>query len=439
MSPHFPQPSTVGNVPVLVETSRAIPLVHISVAIRHGAAGDPPGNEGLTRLTTRLMRRTAAGMPLTELEKHLDRLGAALGADTSYSNISLQAAVLTRSCEPCIQILTDALGKPGLSDQEFGRLKRETFAEITDGQDNDRGLASRALRRSLFANHAYGRSVGGTLSSIKSLQADQARTLYQALVHRDDLLIGISGDIEESDALRFAERLVASVPATPRIKTETREPVEITGRKLVFVNKPNRTQTQIYVGLQGSHPKDEDHLDLHVGNTVFGGMFSSRLMQQVRVKRGWSYGAYSSLPLDRHRQAFTIWTFPKSEDAAACLKLELQMLDEWVNQGISAKELKSAKNMLTRSYAFLVDTASKRLGLCLDEIMYDLPRGYYASYPKRIAEVRLEDVNAGLRRRLNPSNLVVAVVGTNERVLSELQNLMPDAEVEIVPFDAENL
>ena len=78
---------------------------------------------------------------------------------------------------------------------------------------------------------------------------------------------------------------------------------------------------------------------MHVANIVFGGMFSSRLMQQIRVQRGWSYGAYSSLPLDRHRQAFSMWTFPKSEDAAACLKLELQMLQDWVNQGITEKEL----------------------------------------------------------------------------------------------------
>jgi zinc protease len=385
------------------------------------------------------MRRTAGGVPLTEIERRLDRLGISLGADTSYSNVSMAAVVLKRSSEKCVSMLADTLGKPGLSDEEFSRLKRETLAEIVDGQDNDRGLASRALRRSLFANHPYGRSVGGTLSTIKSLKAEQARSLYKTLVRRDDLLIGISGDIEESDALKLAERLVESVAPSATSADDTEEPIPGQGRRLMFVNKPDRSQTQIYVGLQGSHPKDEDHLDLHVANTVFGGMFSSRLMQQIRVKRGWSYGAYSSLPLDRHRQAFTIWTFPKSEDAAACLKLELEMVDALVTKGVTEKELRSAKNMLTRSYAFLVDTAAKRLGLCMDEIMYDLPSGYYASYPKRIAATRLEDVNAALKRRLNPANLVVAIVGTNDRVLEEVQKVIPDAQTEIIPFDTEDL
>jgi zinc protease len=439
MSPHFPQPLAIGKIPVLVESSKAIPLVHMSVATRRGAVADPLGGEGLTRLTARLMRRTAGGMPLTEIERHLDRLGISLGADTSYSNVSMAAVVLKRSSEQCVSMLADALGKPGLSDEEFGRLKRETLAEIVDGQDNDRGLASRALRRRLFANHPYGRSVGGTLSTIKSLQPEQARSLYKTLVRRDDLLIGISGDIEEAEALKLAERLVESVTQSATAVDDTQEPTPNEGRRLMFVDKPDRSQTQIYIGLQGSHPKDQDHLDLHVANTVFGGMFSSRLMQQVRVKRGWSYGAYSSLPLDRHRQAFTIWTFPKSEDAAACLKLELEMLDELVNKGVTEKELRSAKNMLTRSYAFMVDTAAKRLGLCMDEIMYDLPSGYYASYPKRISATKLEDVNAALKRRLNPANLVVAIVGTNDRVLSDIQKIMPDAQTEIIPFDTEDL
>jgi zinc protease len=439
MSPHFPQAQSIGKIPVLVETSKSIPLVHVSVATRRGAAGDPPGCDGLTRLTARLMRRTAGGIPLPEIERCLDHLGISLGADTTYSCVSLSAVVLKRSCEPCLQMLADALSRPGLSEQEFARLKRETVAEVVDGQDNDRSLASRALRRTLFGSHAYGRSVAGTIATVKALEIEQSRSLYGSLVCRDDLLIGISGDIDADEALRFAERLVEAVPAKPPSADYVQEPTPGKGRKLVFVNKPDRTQTQIYVGLRGSHPKDEDHLDLHVANTVFGGMFSSRLMQQIRVQRGWSYGAYSSLPLDRHRQAFTMWTFPKSEDAAACLSLELEMLQDWITNGITEKELRSAKNMLTRSYAFMVDTASKRLGLSLDEILYDLPGGYYAIYPKRIAETRLQDVNAALRRHLDPSHLVVAIVGTTNRVLSDVQAVMPDAETEVIAFDSDHL
>jgi zinc protease len=436
MNAQFPKPLSTGTIPVYVETSKAIPLVHVTVALRRGAAFDPDGCAGLTRLTTRLMRRTAGGVPLTELEKQLDRMGASLGADASYSNVSLQSAVLSRSIGPCIDIMSDALCRPGLADEEFLRLKRETLAELTEGQDNDRGLASRAMRRALFEAHAYGRSVGGTKASINRLQPDDARSRFRNLIQRDDLTIGFSGDIEEDVALRYAQQLAGTVPQSTSNPDDIAEPTQLSGKRLIFVDKPDRSQTQIFIGMLGSHPKDEDHLDLHVANTVFGGMFSSRLMQQVRVKRGWSYGAYSSLPLDRHRQAFSMWTFPKSEDASACIKLQLDMLAEWIDKGVTARELKRAKNMLIRSYAFMVDTASKRLGLSLDEVLYDLPAGYYASYPKRLSEIRLDSVNAALRRRLNPEHWVVAVVGTKDRVLSDIQAVVPQAQTDIVPFDS---
>jgi len=439
MSPTFPRPLSAASIPVYVEASKAIPLVHVTVALRRGATIDPDGHAGLTRLTARLMRRTAGGVPLTQLERELDRMGISLGADTTYSNVSLQAAVLTRSVGPCVRIMADALGRPGLTDEEFLRLKRETLAELAEGQDNDRGLASRAMRRNLFATHAYGRSVAGTPTSVERLQPEHARDHFEKLVRRSELLVGFSGDIDEDSALRYAQQLAESVRDADTSDPDIAEPPAPTGRRIVFVDKPERSQTQIFLGMLGSHPKDEDHLELHVANTVFGGMFSSRLMQQVRVQRGWSYGAYSSLPLDRHRQAFTLWTFPKSEDAAACVELQLQMLSEWIDKGVNAAELKSAKNMLVRSYAFLVDTAAKRLGLCLDEVLYDLPRGYYSTYPKRISEVRLEGVNAAVKRRIDPNNWVLAVVGTKDKVLADLERVLPGIEVTVIPFDSQDL
>jgi zinc protease len=205
MSTNFPKPLAAASTPVYVESSKSIPLVHVTVVLRRGAASDPAGKTGLSRLTTRLMRRTAGSVPLTELEKQLDRMGISLGADTGYSNVSLQAAVLSRSVGPCVRVIADALGKPGLDEEEFARLQRETLAELNEGQDNDRGLASRAMRRYLFGSHAYGRSVAGTVASIRNLASGDAREHYRALVHRGDLLIGFSGDIDEAAVLVYAQ------------------------------------------------------------------------------------------------------------------------------------------------------------------------------------------------------------------------------------------
>ena len=172
----------------------------------------------------------------------------------------------------------------------------------------------------------------------------------------------------------------------------------------MIVDKPERTQTQILIGCLGSHTRDEDHVALLVANTIFGGTFTARMTQEVRSKRGWSYGAYSSMPIDRRRQSFSMWTFPKADDAGPCLKLELDMLHDLREKGVTKAELSWAKRYMVRSHCFAIDTAAKRVGLELDQTLYDLPEDYYSRYTERVQAVTLEQANlaaskAAIRRR----------------------------------------
>ena len=216
------------------------------------------------------------------------------------------------------------------------------------------------------------------------------------------------------------------------------EPTLTPGRRLVIVDKPERTQTQILIGCLGTHPRDADHTALHVGSTIFGGTFTARLMHEVRSKRGWSYGAYSNLPYDRRRRGFSLWTFPKASDAAPCVALQLEMLEKWKDKGVTPKELSWAKRYLVRSHAFAIDTASKRVSQSLDEELYGLPERYYAEYVDRVQKVTLDEVNAGVRTRITPEHLLVTVLGTAKDIESGLRAAIPNLQsTEIVPFDAE--
>jgi len=176
---------------------------------------------------------------------------------------------------------------------------------------------------------------------------------------------------------------------------------------------------------------------LLVGNTIFGGTFTARMTQEVRSKRGWSYGAYSNVPFDRRRQTFSMWTFPKADDAGPCLKLELDMLRELREKGVTKAELSWAKRYLLRSHCFAIDTAAKRVGLALDQALYDLPEDYYSRYLERVQAVTLEQANAALQNRLSDQDLLVTVVGTEsvigESVRGAVENL---ATSEVVAFDS---
>lgn len=424
---------------VLVESSRALPLVSLTVALRSGAAEDPRGQEGAMRFMSRLMRRTAGGQPAHEVDMRIDSLGASLGADVSHTTVGFHGTVIARSLDAFVDLLVDVLTRPSFAAEELGRLQRETVSEIVETRDNDRALARRWFRTRVFQGHPYGRTVSGTTRSIQGLTEASIRGLYGRNLVADNLVFAFAGDIAPERAQQVAERIRGALPRGAAPADTVPEPSARAGRHLVLVDKPERSQTQILIGGLGSHPSDPDHFALHVANTIFGGTFTARLTREVRSKRGWSYGAYSSLPIDRHRQLFNLWTFPKAEDAAACIDLELSMLEEWREKGITKSELTWAKRYLARSHAFALDTASKRVGLKLDEMLYQLPPGYYDDYVERIQQVTLEAANQAIRDRISTDNLLVAVVGTAGQIGGAIREAIPRLEtVEVVPYDSDD-
>ncbi len=431
-----PQPSSASNI--LIETSHALPLISFSVATKAGAVLEPAGLEGLTRLSGRLMRRTGGGREAHEIDARIDALGASLSVDVSASAVAFQGTVIRRSFEPLLEILADVLARPGLAEAELGRLVRETEAELVETLDDDRGLARRWFRKKLFEAHPYSRPVGGTTESLRRIRREDVCATAARIANANGLIVALSGDIEREEAERHAATLLSQLSAGAPFSETTPDPVVAPGRRLVLVDKPERTQTQILIGGLGTHPRDPDHTALLVGNTIFGGTFTARMTQEVRSKRGWSYGAYSSLPVDRRRQSFSMWTFPKAEDAAPCIQLQLEMLHELRDKGVTKKELAWAKKYLQRSHAFAIDTPAKRVGLKLDAALYELPERYYEDYLARVAAVSLEQVNAALRERLPERDLLIVVVGTAADIRAGVEAAIPElASTEVVNFAQE--
>lgn len=438
-APAAPTEDTAARlgVPALfVEPSPALPMVGVSFALTRGAALDPPGKEGATRLMARLLRRTGGNRTATESDELIDSLGGSLAVEATSSTVGVHGHVITRSLERFTRVIEEVVQAPTFREDEFRLLLRETEGELIEALDDDRTLARRWFRRRLFAGHPYGRPTSGTPESLRHIALDDLEALYRRLFVKAHVVLAFAGDLTPEAALEFGRQLTASLPDGPAVPDEVGEPKGIEGRRLVIVDKPERTQTQIFIGGLGSHPRDEDHTALYVANTIFGGTFTARLTQEVRAKRGWSYGAYSSLPFDRQRQAFSMWTFPKAEDAGPCIALQLAMLRDLRERGVTKSELARAKKYLCRSHAFSVDTPSKRAGLRVDSVIYDLPARYFEEYTDRVQAVTLEQVNAAIRNRLPERDLLVTVLGTEAHIGGALREAIPDlADVEVIPFD----
>ena len=422
--------------PMFCEAAHDLPLVDLFLIARTGAQHDPPGKEGGLNLALRTLRRGTRTRSAREIDALIDRLGAELSTSVDASSAMLHAAVIRRNLPALLDLLADLMTEATLPESEVAQVRREVQADIIDGRDDDRSLAGRHFRRALFAGHPYGRPSAGTLRGLDAVDRNAALGAFRQTFCRDNIVVAAAGDISGEELAGFSARILSGLAVQPAPSLKMEAPKPVRGRRLLIVDKPDRTQTQIYIGNLGTHPRDRDHFALMVGNTLFGGTFTARLTREIRSKRGLSYGASSRLGRDRARESWSMWTFPAAVDAARCVGLQLSLLERLLDKGATAREVSFARSYLTRGYAFERDTASKRLWQRLDVDLLDLPKSYYAEYVERVNAVTVDDVNAALRRRLSAEDLLITVVATAETLRAPLEAAIPRLhDTRVVPFD----
>jgi zinc protease len=419
---------------LLIEADHALPLVHVGLVLRTGSIHDPRGLEGLTRMTARMLRMGTRHMTPAQVEERIDSMGAQLAVSCAPSYVQLSGAVVAHNLEPFFQLLCELIQAPAFRASDLARAKRETVAELVGAVDDDRSLAARHFRGFALGKHPYGRPVVGTTQSVRALSRDAVRAHHEKHFVRNNLIVSMSGAVQAERAQQLLDKhLQLSTGRVPKLEAPPTTMAK--GRRLLIVDKPERTQTQIIVGTLGTHVLDPDHTALQVANVVFGGLFTSRLTHEVRSVRGLSYGASSNLGHDRERELWTMWTFPAAKDAHRCLELQLRLYDDWIQNGIRPSELKRAKDFLVKSHAFEIDTAAKRLDQRIEAELFGLPAGYFESFIARVQSVTRKDANAALRSRLSSRDLAMVVVATAKDVRKDLRTLPGLNDLKVVPFD----
>jgi zinc protease len=427
-----------GGAIALLEPSHDVPLVSLVLALRCGSSDDPAEKSGLARIAMRMLRRGCEGLTSEQIDFRIDSLGAEMAVDTSPSTVSIHAQVITRNVDAFVDLLARMLSTSTFPEGEIERLKRESVAEVVEARDNDRVVAHKAMQRTLFEGHPYGRNAGGTTTSIQSITREDVLGFYRQRVVKGNIVIGIAGDLTAERVPSLVSRLLAALPQGEPAADTVPEPAMRPGRRLLVVDKPERTQTQILVGTLGTSAHDEDHVPLVVANAVFGGTFTSRLMKEIRSKRGWSYGASTRAGVDRRRQAWILSTFPAAADSGPCLNLSIELLEAWATGGVAPREVSFIQRYLVRSHAFEVDTAAKRLHQALDVELLGLPESYFTGWVDHVRGATAEAASAAVKRRIHVDDLLVVVVGTASEVHDRLRAAVPRlVEDTVVPFDAE--
>ena len=321
---------------LIFEPAVGIPLCWFTVAVPRGGVLDPPGLEGFTRHTAELARRGAGGMDRARLDDAVDRLGASLDVEVDRDWLALSGTCLERNLDRTVALAAAVLADPMMSEREHEVLQRETLAEIDEVRDDDGTLVERYFQMQCAPGHSYGRTLIGTADSLGRLDRQAAARHHRALWTPDGMVVGVAGPVTPARAREVADALEAAMAGrTAGAPPPLAAPETPPGRRLFLIDKPQRTQCQLWIGHRAPAYGTGDFLALMPVETAFGGMFSSRLMQEIRVKRGWSYGAGCRMYRSRAPHWFRISLAPTREVAADALALTLELYQQLASDGIS--------------------------------------------------------------------------------------------------------
>lgn len=431
-----------GKGAVLVTaTRRVFPLANVRLVFRGGATGDPPGKEGLSALTARMLERGTRKRTRENIADELETMGGSLGVGGTMETIRLDGAVLSRNLDAFFAVVADMVLEPAFAEDELEEARDEMLAELALAREDDRDLGDSFLRRSVYGENPFGRFPDGTESSLPAITREDVAARWREVLVSANLIAGGAGDVDAEKMRALLDRHLGALRpgATAPLPSTASRPLK--GLEGLLIDKPERTQTQIFIGhpaVPTSHP---DHMPFLLANHAFGGMFTARLMQEVRVKRGWSYGAHSRLELNRGDGLTGVWTFPANADTIPCVRLLVDLLKELKGQGVAAEELEAARGHLLNTLAFELETPEQLVGRRIQEILLGLPEDWTERWVAAVEAVTLAEANAAAARVVRPDAAAMTIVCSADAFLegNALVEAIPEiTSLDVVSFDAEN-
>ena len=429
-----------GSV-LIVESNRTVPLVHVVVASRSGAAADPRHREGLTNLAAEWARHGAGGKSREDIDAALDALGATLDVTTLPDSTRFEGEVLTRNLDAYLALVADVLVRPNFAAAELERTRREVIGQIDELRNDDRALAGRFFVRNLYADHPYGHPADGIPAAIESARAEEISAHFRRHFVGKNMVFGFAGDVDAealTATLKRSFKALAAGPAPEPNALELREPVPPKGWRIQLVDKPDRQQTQLLFGHPAVRATDPDFLPLTLGLTAFGGhAMNATMMSEIRRKRGLAYGAYLTLGQRRGTGAAIGWVFSASDKTVTTLKLVLRLYVAFMDKGLSADDVAFFKRFLIGSHASDMDVPEQRLAARVSAEVAGLPPDFVDTYPERINALTVAAVNAAIKRRVHAKDLAITMVATGPVMKKLLVDAkVQDSAIDVVPYDS---
>lgn len=401
-----------GIVALLVE-DHTNPIINLKLTFRGGSAHDPIGMGGLADMVSSLLDEGADDLDSQAFQGRLEDLAIGLRFSANRDTFGGTLTTLTVNRDEAFSLLKIALTEPRFDEEPVARIRSQILAGLRHESEDPDAIAGKTLFKTMFGEHPYGRPSGGTMETIEAISADAMRTFVSERLAKDNLVLGVVGDISPAELAPLLDSTFRNLPehAKSWLLPDVKAPDK--GQQ-VIVHK-DVPQSAILFAQNGLRRDDPDFYAAYVMNYILGGGgFTSRLYSEVREKRGLAYSVYSYLWPYEH----TALILGGAGTANARVGETITVVrEEWrrlAEQGVSAEELADAKTYLTGSYP-LRFTASDKIARMLSGIQLDnLGMDYFDKRNDYIDAVTLDDVNRIARQWLDPDRLTIVIVGEPE-------------------------
>ncbi len=415
---------------VIVATRPGLPLLAAQLLVRHGAEVDPADAAGVASMTGSLLTMGTDTMSAPEIARAIESLGGAIDSGAGWDASAASVVVLSDKAEPALKILADTVRHPAFKQEEIDRLKSQKLDGLRVALQQPGSLARFVTSRAVYGAGAYGHAAGGTLESVQAINRDQIVQLYGKYYTPSNATFILAGDVTLEQGKAFAEKFFGDWKAGPETQPNDPLPSGAAAWKpsSIVINMPDAGQAAVTVARPAIQRSAPDYYAGLVANAALGNGFVSRLNREIRIKRGLSYGAGSSIDPRREEGPFAASAQTKNESAAEVAGLMQTELKRLVSEPVKGDELKSRQAVLTGSYARALETNRGFVSQISDLATYDLPLNTLDKYIPSIDAVTGDAVAAFATKYLTkPTTLVI--VGKAADFLEALKKTTPDVKV----------
>ena len=435
-SAQFPKPveKTLANgLRVIVIDRPGTPLVTAQLVIKNGGEVDPPELAGLGNMLADLVTKGTEKRSATQIAEEVEALGGSIYSSARWDSTRIGVDVMSPKIGPAVDILADVVRRPAFKAEEIDRLRQQTLDDLTVELGEPGSVARYVAARIIFGDAPYGHPLAGTTETITGISRNDFLKYHKRWYRPDNAILVLGGDIRAINGFNLAERYfgdwkkpVEPLPALPAPK-----PVANAGPRVIVVDKPDAGQAAVLVARAGIERTNPDYFRGVVANSVLNG-YSGRLNQEVRIKRGLSYGAGSQLDMRRGVGPFVASAQTKNPSAAQVADLLLGEIGRLATDAVPEAELSPRKAVVVGNFARNLETSSGLVAQVASLAVYGINFSEINRYIGNVQGITASEVQKFAGSHLDAKTTSIIIVGNAKEFLPELRQKYP--QVEVIPM-----